>query len=506
VKRGSIVWVALCGAVSCAYYNAMWRAEHFATEARRAEARGSALEARSWWARAAEKAESVVAQHPTSRWAEPALVLQGEGLARSGACERAAAPLALALRKASTEALRERAALAAAECALDANDPTAADRHLGGVTTSRDARRRSRAELLAGRAAQLAGDYASAAEWYRRSAEPAAGPARARALVGAGRTAEAIALVDTLAHGQFSEGDWAAVFDAVARTAGPGVASETLDRMLAGRRLPAGARARLLLADGDRLLAAGEAEAAGVRYAQVAGVVPDSTEGHRARVRQSRAAAARAESLEDLVAIRADLTRLALGGGASAAAAEARSLEFLLRLVLDPEDHEEGTVFRTAETVRDSLGAARVAGRLLIAFAADRPASIFAPKAVVAAATLLPEARDSLIAVLAARYPASPYTLALRGDPSPGFAAAEDSLARALGVETAASMEPGFLSRVAPPVPGPRGPQLDPPASAATRTPSREPPRPGAGERDDAPGRRPPPSSSPSPGQLRDTS
>src|SRR5207247_2551348 len=142
--------------------------------------RGGSLDARSYWAKAALKAESVVARHPRSRWAEPALVLQGEGLAKSGACDRATSPLETALRAARSEALRERAALALAECALAANAPGAAAPHLVEVTRSRDAGRRSQAALLAGRAAELAGDAAAAAQWYGRSTAAAAAPARAR--------------------------------------------------------------------------------------------------------------------------------------------------------------------------------------------------------------------------------------------------------------------------------------------------------------------------------------
>src|SRR5207237_282203 len=71
-------------------------------------------------------------------------------------------------------------------------------------------------------------------------------------------------------------------------------------------------------------------------------------------------------------------------------------------------------------------------------------------------------ARDSLVAALDSRYPASPYTLALRGGDSPAFAAAEDFLAQSLGVEGEALRELPPVARVAPPVPGPRRPTLDP--------------------------------------------
>jgi hypothetical protein len=501
VSRRAALVLAFSGAISCAYYNAMWSAERFAKEARRAEAKGNGLEARSWWARAAVKAESVVARHPKSRWAEPALVLQGEGWARSGACDRAAAPLALALRDARDPARRERAALAAAECALDARDARAARHALAEVTGSGDGRRRSRAALLAGRVAELEREYASAAEWYGRSAEPGAGLARGRMLLAAGAVAAAVALVDTLVHDRVLEADWAALLEEMGRGAGPDTARRALDRLLATRRVPTGARGRLLLADGDRLLAAGRGDAAGARYADLVDQMPDSIEGQRARVRGLRVRAAQADSLGDLAALRAELTRLVRGGTLGAAAGEARSLEGLLRRALDPADVPDGggTEFRTAELVRDSIGAPRLAGHRFLRFAGAQPASIFAAKALVAAAALLPEMRDSLIGVLEARYPASPYTLALRGDPSPAFAAAEDSLARALGIEVAAPAEVLGWMRVAAPVPGWRGPELDPPPTTLAGPRPAGLARPRADERrpvpdeDDRPVRRPRP-------------
>ena len=496
MSRVPSLLLVLAGAAGCVYYNGMWSAEQLAKEARRADQRGSTFDARSYWARAAVKAESVVVQHPRSRWAEPALVLQGEGLARSGACDRAALPLGAAARVVRSEALRERAVLALAECTLAANGPAATARQLADVTKSRDAGRRSQASFLTGRAAELVGDYGSAAEWYGRSTAPAAPPARARVLLAAGRAPEALALLDTLARRRVREGDWAPLLDDVAHSAGPDTASQTLDRLLAreGRHLPAGAQGRLLLADGDRLFAAGRAPAAGARYAQVVRLVPDSLEGQQARVRGVRVFATQADSVADLVGLRARLGKLVQ----TTPTADARALETLFRHVLDAEDVQEGGQFRTAELVRDSLMAPHLAGRLFVGFARAHPASPFAPKALVAALGLLPTARDSLVAALDARYSTSPYTLALRGADSPAFAAAEDFLARSLGVEREVLPEPTLLVRVAPPIPGPRGPTLDPPSEAAAGGPPALPlpsgaARPRPGQRDDEPLRRPRP-------------
>src|SRR3989442_13360208 len=98
VTRTAVVvlacWVG--GVAACAYYNGMWNAEHLASQARKLERQDRVAEAQTYWAQAAVKAESVVARHPTSRWADAALVLEGEALARGGACAQAAAPPARA--------------------------------------------------------------------------------------------------------------------------------------------------------------------------------------------------------------------------------------------------------------------------------------------------------------------------------------------------------------------------------------------------------------------------
>jgi hypothetical protein len=98
---------------------------------------------------------------------------------------------------------------------------------------------------------------------------------------------------------------------------------------------------------------------------------------------------------------------------------------------------------------------------LFLAVADRDTASLYAPKALVAAIPMLPERRDSIVAVLDARYAMSPYTRAFYGEASVAYAAAEDSLARALGVPIARAAVPLAARRSDAPVPGPRGPQLE---------------------------------------------
>ena len=179
--RGLVSVAAGVLASGCAYYNAMWSAEHHASEARRLEQRGQASEARAEWTQAASKAEAVTLRHPRSRWADDALVLQAEALVRSGACRDAAGPLARARANVKDLALRERADLAAAQCAIGAGSALDAEAALIAPLESSNSERRSRAEYLAGQAATQRSDYDAAIAHFGRSRE---GAALGRALVG----------------------------------------------------------------------------------------------------------------------------------------------------------------------------------------------------------------------------------------------------------------------------------------------------------------------------------
>jgi predicted negative regulator of RcsB-dependent stress response len=462
----------------CAYYNAMWSAERFARQARHAEASGQEVEARGLWGRAAVKAESVVARHPGSRWADDAMVLRAEALVRAGSCAQAAAPLARVRDLALDPDLRERIDLAAAQCFLADGRAGEAASLLTGLLASRDEDRRARAAYLAGQAAWAQGDGAAAAALLARSPLPVAGTARVHVLLGSGRVPEALALLDTMAGRRFREADWTALLDSTAASAGPAAASSALDRLLQHGRVPQDAAARLLTSDGDRRAAAREMPEASARYAAAAASAPDAATAELAHVRRLRALAANAETPADLTPL-SDAIARARGMG------DHRGLAMALTQIRQRDTDVEA--FRAAELVRDSLLATRLAGALFIDVARRWPTSVFAPKAVVAAMALLPEQRDSLGDVLNGTYGQSPYAIALRGDAAAAFPAAEDSLARALGLELAAEPGTAAVTRVSPPVPGPRSVLLDPPLRAGPPQPppaSRvvvppRPPRPG---------------------------
>ena len=85
-------------------------------------------------------------------------------------------------------------------------------------------------------------------------------------------------------------------------------------------------------------------------------------------------------------------------------------------------------IFRRAEEARDSLLARHLAARLLLLVAERYPASVIAPKALLAAADARGALGDSVRQVLRRRYPESPYTRAAAGDFRPEYTTIEDSI------------------------------------------------------------------------------
>lgn len=480
----SLVALVLAG---CAYYNGLWSANRLASDARKLEERGMVAEARLNWSRAAAKAETVLVHHPRSRWADDALVLQGEGLAKSGTCDAASAPLNRAIATVADDALRERASLAAAMCAVNQGNLAAAERYLAPVLESRDADRRSTAAYVAGLAAEAGGDHALAERRFALSTRPEATTARVVALAAAGRSDAAVALVDSMARRDDDEARWTDALQAVAQSAGPVAAADALDRLVARGKLRAAPRARLLIADGDRLRSARVFDRALARYAAAAALVPDSAEASRARVHTELVRIAQARTTADVDAVLARLADLASGG---LAIGEARALQSQIQSVRR-EDTTEVKAFRDAELARDSLAAPALAAGLFLRFAATHPSSLFAPKALIAAGQLRPEVLDSVDGALRAQYAESPYTQAFHGRASPAYQALEDSLAIALGVTHARNAIAALAGlAIEPPRTGPRGPDLEAAVAGRAVRPSTPTQRPAPIRR---PGEKPPP-------------
>jgi hypothetical protein len=102
----------------CVYYNGMYNTNRLAKSARKAERDGRQFEATSLWGQVITRADSLVARHPRSKYADEAKVLRGLALARLNQCPEAVGPLGNLSLIDRTDDLTEEAALALGQCQL----------------------------------------------------------------------------------------------------------------------------------------------------------------------------------------------------------------------------------------------------------------------------------------------------------------------------------------------------------------------------------------------------
>lgn len=437
-------WVALVGVLAgCAYYNGLYNANQLAKEARKAESKGRTGEAKSYWAQAAVKAETVTARYPKSKYRDDALLLQGVALAHTDLCIQAIAPLTLAVDSSPDPVLRQKAQLQLGECYLETHSPDSARQALTPLVASKNATIRSEALLARGRAGLALRNPTAALEDLNRTALPEAAFPRARALLQLHRVDSAAAVLRARIHGPFDEAAWASILDSLA-AADPDAASEIAATLARRSNLSSGERARLRLDDGKRRVARGELVKAATDFEAATDLAPDSLEGHDARAYLAVVHLRHATAADSVAALQKELSEAKLQISADIGAVVDPALTALARIrhaMADSSPDAALTLFRTTEVVRDSLHAAKLAESLFLWIARERPASLLAPKALLAAAELRPAIAESVSTVLNAKYPASVYTLALHGEAAARYQAVEDSLARALRGEKA--MSPG---------------------------------------------------------------
>jgi hypothetical protein len=452
---------ALLGMASgCAYYNGMYNARRAEREARRFEREGRAAEARDRWQRVVVHAETVATRHPRSRWAPDALLLSGLGLVHLEDYVDAAVVLERAVRQARTPAQRAegltllgRANLGLGRAAMaraDLDSAVAEAPHASGE-----------ALLWRGLALRELGDSAAALADFASSTHPRAPYERARTLIQSGDTAAALAQLDTLAGVRgYDESAWRAALDSLGALGAQPRVSRLAERLATRGDLTRGERARLLLDDGRRRLAAEDTAGARARYQEAALAAPDSAESEVAAVRITLLVVVAAGSDAALDSLGALLGRSVALGGAPAfeALPMARLLDRLGALARDVPVPDAGWFLR-AEMLRDSLRAVPLAARAFAEMARRFPDSPWTPKALLAAVAAGHPAADSLRVILDARYAESPYRRAALGQAgaSEAYVALEDSLSRSLATVVGRLREAETFPR-RPAAPGnPRG-------------------------------------------------
>jgi predicted negative regulator of RcsB-dependent stress response len=433
----ALLWFTVLLVSGCVYYNGMYNANRSQSQAEASERAGRIAEARERWQQAAQHAESLTARHPKSRWVEDALLVQGRALVHLEEWSDAVPVLEEAARRARNPTERTEALGLLGRADLAINRVPEALAALDSAVESGRPATRATAWLDRGRAWIAIGRPESAAVDFARSTHPHARYDLARAELVLRDTAAAAALYDSLAAvGPYVESDWRPALDSLAAArAGASGASELVDRLVTRDDLTSGQRARLLLDDARRRLAASDTAGAASRLSEAVAAGRDSAEAAVAGVRLARLALAGATSDSDLAVEQSRLQALALQGGEAGRAAQSllRQLAQADRLAA-ASTTPDAFWFSRAELLRDSLHAGRLAAADCAEMAVKFPDSPWTPKGLVAAIAAGHPAADSLRALLLARYGRSPYTVAATGGTGEdsAYAALEDSLREVL--------------------------------------------------------------------------
>jgi len=455
---GAVAWAG----AGCAYFNGMYNADRDARLAARSERAGRMDEARDRWRSAATHAESLTVHHPGSRWVSDALLVEGRALVHLGSWAEAVPVLERATGSARDAAQRGAAFLLLGQARLALGRFAAARQALDSALADAGNAPPDDALLLRGRALLGLGMADSAIADFRASRAPHAAYDLAAAELSAGDTAGAGALYADLAgRGPYVEADWRPALDALAAAGVESRAGALVDELSTRSDVTPGARARLLLDDATRRLAAGDTAGAAQRLGAAASAAPDSVEAQQASVRLARLAIAAAAADTDLAAARAGLRQAAAAGGTAGqdAAALLRTLALVDSLGAAPAA-PDAWWFRRAEVLRDSLGARRLAAADFAGMASRFPASPWTPKGLLAALAAGFAPAESLRALLVARYAASPYARVAAGDSAGAgpFAALEDSLRRTLAQRARGEGRDTTRARLGPDI-GPPGPR-----------------------------------------------
>ena len=413
----------------CAYYNGMYNANRLAGRAEKAERDGRTFDANSFWGQVVVKADSVLARHPDSKWADDARLLRGKALARLDRCEAAIPELARAQQELTEPHLVEEAALELGHCRLKQGDATGAQMALAPLQDSPDSLRRARARALLGGARVAGGDYSAALPLLEGGADSVAAGNRLVALAGAGRLDDAHALADSLIAAGAGTAPWGAFLRELGR-ADPASATAYLDRIRTLQVDP-GQLADWMVQDAGRRLHSDRAGAV-ARYHEAERLAPDTDGGMRARELRIRLALAAVPTLDSLGPTISELEGEADDIPMITPADGLIQTAELIRRTADSATRRpprgDMMLFLAAELARDSLGAADLAADLMRRLADGWRDSPYAPKALLALMRLDAGAADSARADLESVYGGSPYVAAVQGITDSTYHTLEDSL------------------------------------------------------------------------------
>ncbi len=430
----------------CVYYNGMYNANRLANKAEKAEREDRTFDARSYWAQAEVKADSVISRHPTSGWVDDALLIKSKALIVRGSCPEAIPYLEQVLFSSTDSDLVEQANLLLGGCYAELDQPEAVIRYLEAVSAGTNPERSAAARALYGSALTRLGRYQEALDVFSDLDDRQLDGERAVALAGSGRIGAADDLADSLIARRDTFVVWDSVLAAVARHDLP-TATELTDQLVAQDSILPETRAKYYLDDGRRWVAVDPARA--IERFKLA--TEDSTarrNGGTARIEWAVIELSWVKTSEELVVVLSVLEPATRSGGADALRAR-RLMETIQRVRSTADtltkESPNGDIeqFLLAEAARDSLGAPQLAHSFFRRLTQDWPESPYAPKALLAMATL--DAANAIVyrQYLLYAYPDSPYLSYLAGGDTDSLRGLEDSLQAYAFSKVVRQVQPG---------------------------------------------------------------
>ncbi len=430
MKRGALLLLLLV-LTGCVYYNGMYNANRLAKRAQKAQAKGRTFEAQSYWAQAEVRADTVIARHPESSWADDAQLIRGEAMVARQDCPTAVPALEAASFSRDSPKVAERALVLLSQCLVQAGDYVAADRAFVTLMASPDTAISRSAQLEHARVLRMLGEYQNALTTLEGMQGPAVDAERATDYANLGELAPAEPLIEqAIAQGDLSL-PWVSMIAGVGRV-DPGLASRLTSAVIAMTGFPNELRDSLLLADGMRLLPT-DPDSGLARLREAGAASPITFASLTARLRIAEYVIGQADTLSQLERAREQLATLSeIGGRISMEALGYLRILDRARTYTDSitPSAKEGDLatFVLAESIRDSLPAPRIAEELFSTVPTWWPASPYAPKALLALAALEPARAEEFFHTLECVYPASPYLQLVSGVVTPEVLVLEDSM------------------------------------------------------------------------------
>ena len=446
MRRGLLlVAIVLQG---CASYNANYKANKYADEARKLDREGRTIEASGFWGRASVKADSILAHHPNGKYAPAATAIKGEAAAAVGQCGQASRILPAAIEQLKDVGDREEATMALASCELRTGSAELAANTVRPVTESRDGGRRRQALLLLGTAERRGGQDSAALQSLSGLPGTPALVQRTLAYAGAREPAAATSAFDSLVALRDSMLPWDSLL-AITGRADHQLAYHFTSTLLRSRQLSPARSATLAFADATRLASADTALQR-QRYEEIIQVAGAGEYADRARFDMLRMEIGTADSLSDLTTMLDAMQQVAASDGAINGVLvplrmQVQHLQLLMDSTSPGEPMGDMRSFLAAEYARDSLVARPLAASIFASIPRGWPESPYAAKAWLAGRQLTGDTLDA-----GGQFDGSPYMAVLRGEEGATYAQLEDSLAtyaRVLAAASAPQAAPGGPGR-----------------------------------------------------------